>query len=82
MIYIPNTLFKTNIDALAIVIHDDSSEHNSSDSDINIEDLDELDKLTVHGSTFKIKSDTVSQLQLMNASMICLVLEQGLLLGG
>ena len=61
VIYHPNTLFKTNIDALAIVIHDDSSERNSSDSDMNIEDLDELDKITVHGSTFKMKSDTVSQ---------------------
>ena len=62
MIYHPNTLFKaTDIKAMAIVIHDDTSESDSSDSDVNIEDLDELGKIIVHGSTFEMKSDTVSQ---------------------
>ena len=28
---------------------------------MNIEDLDELDKIILHGSTFEMKSDTVSQ---------------------
>ena len=80
VIYHPNTLFKTNIDALAIVIHDDSSERNSSDSDMNIEDLDELDKKTVHGSTFKMKSDTVSQAPINEC--INDMFGTGLLLGG
>ena len=46
---------------MAVVIHDDTSEADSSDSDVNIEDLDELDKIIVHRSAFEMKSDTVSQ---------------------
>lgn len=58
VIYHPITVQKTNIDALAIVIHNDSSE---SDSDVNIDDLDELVKITVSGSTFEMKIDKINQ---------------------
>ena len=59
VIYHPNTLHKTNIDALAIVIHVDSSE---SDSDVNIDDVDdELVKIIVSGSTFEMKIDKINQ---------------------
>lgn len=52
VIYHPNTLFKaTDIKEVAIVIHDNTSESDSSDSDVNIEDLDELGKINIVNNT-------------------------------
>lgn len=67
------------MDALAIVIHDDSAE---SDSDVNIDDLDGLEKINISGSAFEMKVEKINQAASMSALIICLVPEQGLLCGG
>jgi len=57
IIYHPSSLVKSNVNGLTIVIHSDSS----SDSDVDVEDIDGIEKVATNGCTFEMKSESVSE---------------------